>query len=225
MLVGTNGADRPPSEEGFARLWGDAGGELRDLGVETPEELGALFIADAATLADWTSGVPPLVDDRPGRLRPWAPPESDRAVYRGLREASACAERFRASALVRRLWPPGLRERTAAAFQTICEPNRFMKRMYRTGDVVREEGGRLYFVGRKDNQVKHMGYRIELEDIEHALVRLPQVSQAAVVYQRHSTAFGKLVGFAACTVEVDEGTLLRELATLLPDYMIPSKLS
>ena len=117
MLVGTNGADRPPSEEAFARLWRDAGGELRDLGVETPEELGALFIADAATLDDWTTGVPPLVDDRPGRLRPWAPPESDRAVYRGLREASACAERFRASALVRRLWPPGLRERTAASFE------------------------------------------------------------------------------------------------------------
>ena len=78
--------------------------------------LGALFIADAATLDDWTAGVPPLVDDRPGRLRPWAPPESDRAVYRGLQEASACAERFRASALVRRLWPPGLRERTPASF-------------------------------------------------------------------------------------------------------------
>ena len=115
-------------------------------------------------------------------------------------------------------------ERTEASFQTIREPNRFMKRMYRTGDVVREEGGRLHFVGRKDNQVKHMGYRIELEDIEHALVRLSQVSQAAVVYQRYSTAFGKLVGFAACAVEVDEGTLLRELATLLPDYMVPSKL-
>jgi D-alanine--poly(phosphoribitol) ligase subunit 1 len=115
-------------------------------------------------------------------------------------------------------------ERTAAAFPTLREPNRFMKRMYRTGDVVREEDGRLYFVGRKDNQVKHMGYRIELEDIEHALVRLPQVNQAAVVYQRTSTAFGKLVGFAACAVEVEEGTLLRELATLLPDYMVPSKL-
>ncbi len=115
-------------------------------------------------------------------------------------------------------------ERTTAAFHTIREPNRFMKRMYRTGDVVREDGGRLYFVGRKDNQIKHMGYRIELEDIEHALVRLPQVSQAAVVYHRHSSAVGKLVGFAACAVEVEAGTLLRELATLLPDYMIPSKL-
>jgi D-alanine--poly(phosphoribitol) ligase subunit 1 len=32
------------------------------------------------------------------------------------------------------------------------------------------------------------------------------------------------VGFAACTGEVDEKTLLRELAMLLPEYMVPSKL-
>jgi D-alanine--poly(phosphoribitol) ligase subunit 1 len=115
-------------------------------------------------------------------------------------------------------------ERTAASFHSLGEPNRFMKRMYRTGDLVREEGGRLYFIGRKDNQIKHMGYRIELEEIEHMLVKLPQVSQAAVVYQRSNTAFGKLVGFAACTGEVDEKTLLRELAMLLPEYMVPSKL-
>jgi len=117
ILVGTNGADRPATEEGFARAWRDAGGELRDLGVESPEELGALFIADAATLDSWTSGVPPLVDDRPGRLRPWAPPASERAVYRELQEASACAERFRASPLVRRLWPAALAEHTLPSFE------------------------------------------------------------------------------------------------------------
>jgi predicted membrane-bound spermidine synthase len=117
MLVGTNGLDRPPSEEGFAGPWRNAAAGLRDLGVETPEDLGALFIADAATLDEWAAGVPPLVDDRPGRLGPWAPPEADRAVYRGLSEASACARRFRASALVRRLWPPGLRERTPTSFE------------------------------------------------------------------------------------------------------------
>ena len=115
-------------------------------------------------------------------------------------------------------------ERTASSFHTLSEPNRFMKRMYRTGDLVREEGGRLFFVGRRDNQIKHMGYRIELEEIEHALVKLPRVNQAAVVYQRINTAYGKLVGFASCSGEVDEKALLKDLATLLPAYMIPSKL-
>lgn len=116
MLAGTSGA-RAPSEEGFARPWRDAGAALRDLGVEGPEELAALFIADAATLERWTSGVPPLVDDRPGRLSHSAPPASDRDVYRGLQEAPACAERFRTSETSRRLWPPALRERSLAPFE------------------------------------------------------------------------------------------------------------
>lgn len=115
-------------------------------------------------------------------------------------------------------------ERTSTVFQTLLDSNRFMKRMYRTGDLVREDNGKLYFVGRKDNQIKHMGYRIELEEIEQALVKLPQVDQAAVIYHRTNTAFGKLVAFAACAEAVDEKYLLEELIGLLPDYMIPQHL-
>ena len=66
-------------------------------------------------------------------------------------------------------------ERTSATFFTISDSNRYMKRMYRTGDLVCEDRGGLHFVGRKDNQIKHMGYRIELEEVEHGLVRLPKV--------------------------------------------------
>lgn len=115
-------------------------------------------------------------------------------------------------------------DRTAAAFYTLTEANRYMKRMYRTGDLVREEAGLLYFVGRKDNQIKHMGYRIELEEIEHALVKLPQVAQAAVVYHRSNAAYGKLVAYVACAGQPDDRDLLKALANLLPDYMVPNKL-
>ena len=115
-------------------------------------------------------------------------------------------------------------ERSAASFFTLSESRRFMKRMYRTGDLVQEVQGVLHFVGRKDNQVKHMGYRIELEEIEHALARLPQINQAAVIYQRTNMAYGKLIGFVASSVEVDEKSLLAELAKVLPDYMIPSSI-
>ncbi|SPF51402.1 hypothetical protein SBDP1_930008 [Syntrophobacter sp. SbD1] len=69
-----------------------------------------------------------------------------------------------------------------------------------------------------------MGYRIELEEIEHALVKLSQINQAAVIYQRENDAYGKLIGFVACSAEVDEKGLLAELANLLPEYMIPSSL-
>jgi D-alanine--poly(phosphoribitol) ligase subunit 1 len=117
-------------------------------------------------------------------------------------------------------------DRTAASFSTIMEPNRFMKRMYRTGDLVRERDGRLYFAGRKDNQIKHMGYRIELEEIENALVSLPQIDQAAVIYHRTFTTHGKIIAFVASSEEdLDETLLFKSLANLLPDYMIPSKIT
>lgn len=115
-------------------------------------------------------------------------------------------------------------ERTATAFHVITDSKRFMKRMYRTGDLVKDVDGRLHFVGRKDNQIKHMGYRIELEEIEHALVKLPEVDQAAVVYQRTQTAYGKLVAYVACVTTVDDKALLLALGRLLPDYMVPTKL-
>jgi D-alanine--poly(phosphoribitol) ligase subunit 1 len=115
-------------------------------------------------------------------------------------------------------------ERTAAAFSSITDANRFMKRMYRTGDLVNEVGGLLHFVGRKDNQIKHMGYRIELEEIENALVMLPQVDQAAVFYQRSQAAYGKLVAYVACTTEIDNQELLEGLGHLLPNYMLPARL-
>lgn len=115
-------------------------------------------------------------------------------------------------------------ERTAAAFCTLQEPRRYMKRMYRTGDLVREDAGQLHFIGRKDNQVKHMGYRIELEEIEHALGLLPGVAQAAVVYHRTNSAYGKLIGFVAGTAALDEKVLQAGLAQRLPDYMIPGRI-
>lgn len=115
-------------------------------------------------------------------------------------------------------------ERTAAAFVTLSEPNRYMKRMYRTGDLVRTEAGRLHFVGRKDNQIKHMGYRIELEEVEQALATLAGVAQAAVIYHRVHTGYGKLVGFVGAPAGLDERQTLTSLAELLPDYMVPSRL-
>lgn len=115
-------------------------------------------------------------------------------------------------------------DRTAASFFTLTDSGRFMKRMYRTGDLVRRIDDELHFVGRKDNQIKHMGYRIELEEIEHALAKLPQINQAAVVYHRTNAAYGKLIGFVASQVELDEKALLMALASALPEYMVPSRI-
>lgn len=115
-------------------------------------------------------------------------------------------------------------QRSAASFKTLSDPRYFMKRMYRTGDLVRELKGVLHFVARKDNQIKHMGYRIELEEIEHALVKLPEVTQAAVLYHRSNSGYGKLIGFVASSENTDEQILLKNLANLIPEYMLPSRI-
>lgn len=116
-------------------------------------------------------------------------------------------------------------ERSAASFIALTEPSRFMKRMYRTGDLVKKINSTLHFIGRKDNQIKHMGYRIELEEIEHALIKIPHIIQAAVLYQRTNTAYGKLISFVATHADIDEKFILAELAKVLPSYMLPARVA
>ncbi len=70
-------------------------------------------------------------------------------------------------------------------------------RMYDTGDrVVRRPDGSLVFKGRTDNQVKFHGVRIELGEIESALLKHPDVEEAAVVLAQTSAEESRLVAFA-----------------------------
>jgi acyl-CoA synthetase (AMP-forming)/AMP-acid ligase II len=67
-------------------------------------------------------------------------------------------------------------ERTAQAF--VINPNvtGYPERMYRTGDYCRlREDGLLEFHGRMDRQIKHMGHRVELDEIEYAADRIDDI--------------------------------------------------
>ncbi|AKJ01545.1 amino acid adenylation domain-containing protein [Archangium gephyra] len=98
-------------------------------------------------------------------------------------------------------------------------------RLYRTGDRVRWNGdGTLSFLGRTDFQVKVRGVRVELEEIEAALLRQPGVRQAAVVVRgggrdARLESFLVVEGDASRTV----GALREALARSLPDAMVPSR--
>ena len=94
--------------------------------------------------------------------------------------------------------------------------------LYRTGDLVRRdaEDGKLYFVGRKDLQVKHQGYRIELEEIQHALVSLAGVDDAAILHHRDEDG-SRLIAVVATATPLDPATLKNRVAGSLPHYMIP----
>lgn len=93
--------------------------------------------------------------------------------------------------------------------------------LYKTGDIgTYLPDGNILFLGRKDTQVKVKGFRIELEEIEHVLLRTPGVKNVAV----------KLIdeeerSFIAAYLQIDLDSNLSEIkATVtrtLPYYMIP----
>ena len=96
--------------------------------------------------------------------------------------------------------------------------------IYKTGDLVFYNvlDDKIYICGRKDNQIKHMGYRIELEEIENALSCVKGVSQNVVI-QIQKNGFSKLHAIIAGDINFDENQIKRELANLIPLYMIPAQ--
>lgn len=93
---------------------------------------------------------------------------------------------------------------------------------YRTGDLVRrDERGCLHFKGRADFQIKHMGYRIELEEIESALNTVLGVKECAVIYQKLGEGLGQILGFAALDHPCTSDDLVCKVATIVPPYMVP----
>lgn len=112
-------------------------------------------------------------------------------------------------------------ERTRHAFMP--DPHREGERLYRSGDYgCWRPDGKLEFLGRRDTQVKISGFRIEIGDIENALLRVPGVRDGAVVVSERGTESKHLVAFYSGQRPL-EGKLLRDrLAQVLPEYMIPS---
>lgn len=100
-------------------------------------------------------------------------------------------------------------------------------RCYRTGDEGFFKDNLLFYSGRKDNQIKLHGYRIELEDIENKIKSLPKVRQAAVLPRMKDGKCYALNAFVSLeeNIEVENELIFirQELAKLLPEYMIPQK--
>lgn len=117
-------------------------------------------------------------------------------------------------------------ERTSRSFIQNPANSLYPEIGYRTGDLVqRDADGNLHFKGRQDFQIKHMGYRIELEEIEAMLNTSPLVKECAVIYRKITEGLGEIVAFAAVDgATVNAETLLAQIAGLLPAYMVPRKL-
>jgi D-alanine--poly(phosphoribitol) ligase subunit 1 len=100
----------------------------------------------------------------------------------------------------------------------------YHERLYRTGDLVylSKDDGKIHFVGRKDNQIKHQGYRIELEEIEQALCRIAGIDEAVVL---HTTRGGisLIVAAVASNNGLQPDAIRKEIAKFVPAYMVPGR--
>lgn len=115
----------------------------------------------------------------------------------------------------------GQRKLTEASFIHHPETG---ERLYRTGDLGRYlQNGEIEFIGRRDQQVKIQGYRIELGDVEAAITRHPKVQSAVVIPIGKPGEARSLCAY----IVIEEGTepnkreLTAFLHELLPRYMVP----
>jgi len=97
-------------------------------------------------------------------------------------------------------------------------------RLYRTGDLARYlPDGTIEFLGRLDRQVKLRGFRIEPEEIESAIINLPEIKECVVIAREDESNHKQLVAYVTSDGEKIVSEELRNyVKTKLPDYMIPS---
>ncbi|MBT2210888.1 non-ribosomal peptide synthetase [Actinomadura sp. NEAU-AAG7] len=94
-------------------------------------------------------------------------------------------------------------------------------RMYRTGDRVRWNGaGTLDFLGRRDQQVKIRGHRVELGAVEAALRGAPGVGDAVAVPDQ---AGAQLVGFVVAASDIRPEDVRAHVAERFPGVMVPAR--
>lgn len=105
----------------------------------------------------------------------------------------------------------------------IKEKSTIYSRMYKTGDQVRTlSDGMLEYIGRIDHQVKVRGYRIELTEIENALLQIKGIKNAKVHVHKASETMKSLRAFV--TGDSHISNIRSELSRKLPAYMVPNEI-
>lgn len=110
-------------------------------------------------------------------------------------------------------------ERTKESF--VFNPNnkKYPELMYRTGDYGRmREDGMLEFHGRKDRQIKHMGHRVELDEIEFVASQINGVDECASLYDEERERL-----FLYYTGTEEKKDLVSCIRKKLPGFMVPRK--
>lgn len=108
-------------------------------------------------------------------------------------------------------------------------PNPYLPgdRLYRTGDLAKRlSNGELEYLGRIDDQVKVRGHRIELGEIQAALLQLPIVKEAAVITRTDEQGQAAIYAYIVTKDQqaANASEIRTSLKTMLPDFMLPARL-
>ena len=111
------------------------------------------------------------------------------------------------------------REKTDVAFVQNPLNSRYNEIIYRTGDLAYyNKDGQLVFSSRKDFQIKHMGHRIELSEIDGSMNAIDGVNRACCIFHQDAN---RILGFYEGTA--DSKAISHELVKKLPKFMIPQE--
>ncbi len=99
--------------------------------------------------------------------------------------------------------------------------------VFRTGDLVKQEAdGNYIYLGRRDHLIKSRGYRIELEEIEKAIQRHPDIEEVAVIAIPDEEIGNRLKAVAVLKPgsDLQQSVLQAFCAQTVPNYMIPESI-
>lgn len=93
--------------------------------------------------------------------------------------------------------------------------------VYLTGDIGRyDKNGNLLYVGRKDNQIKYLGNRIELEEIDNQLEQIEGIDVGISCFDKKRN---RIIAFIKKDMNIDNKIIYKKLSQNLPKYMIPQE--
>lgn len=113
-------------------------------------------------------------------------------------------------------------EQTARTFVPNPLNSNYKEFIYKTGDLVMRQEGLYHFKGRADTMIKHLGYRIELGDVEHIILSsVKTVRNVCVVYVPTRK---EIIAYCELREPLTIQLFRAELMEKLPAYMIPGRM-
>lgn len=110
-------------------------------------------------------------------------------------------------------------ERTNDSFVTRQLSDGSKKRIYKSGDIGTIHNGMFEFHGRMDRQIKHMGHRVELDEVECAANSVDSVTESCCIYKKEKESL--FLYYSGDATKRDLSLALREL---IPGFMVPRKI-